>query len=176
VVSAKTTGTGITQATVTVNSVKFKTQPVIVQDKDTLRAFPLGYTYQWYLNGKLIPGATDQTYVKTQGGAYKVEVTDGNGCAIMSDSEIATAVDEQNNGLASFTIYPNPAREKIIIETDPENSIFNVRLFSIQGLLIREKKYGESYAEMDIKNLGSGIYILELSNSKGTVCKRFVKE
>jgi beta-galactosidase len=176
VVSAKTTGTGITAATVTINSVKFNTKPVFVQDKDTLRAYPVGYTYQWYVDGKLITGATEQTYVKTKSGEYKVEVTDGNGCTFISDSQLPTWIDAQNKELAVFTIYPNPAREKIIIETDPENSNFSARLFNAQGLLIKEKKYIESHAEMDIKTLGSGIYILELSNSKGIVCKRFVKE
>jgi len=176
VISAKTTGTGITLGSVTVNSVKFKTKPVVIQDKDTLRAFPVGYTYQWYLNGKMINGSTDQTYIKTQGGEYKVEVTDGNGCPSMSDAQIPTAIKDTKNSDAAFIVYPNPVREKIIMETASENSNFNVRLFSIQGVLIKEKKYEGTYAELDVKNLSNGIYIVEITSSKGSVCKKIIKE
>jgi len=35
---------------------------------------------QWYLNGVLIPGATNQTYTPTVNGTYTVVETDANGC------------------------------------------------------------------------------------------------
>ncbi|MEZ5047001.1 MAG: aryl-sulfate sulfotransferase [Chitinophagaceae bacterium] len=37
-------------------------------------------TYQWYLNGVLIAGATSQQYTPTQSGIYTVRITDANGC------------------------------------------------------------------------------------------------
>jgi hypothetical protein len=37
-------------------------------------------TYQWYLSGVLISGATSATYSTSVPGIYSVEVTDGNGC------------------------------------------------------------------------------------------------
>src|SRR5205814_9012224 len=39
---------------------------------------------QWYLNNSLIPGATNQTFITTQSGSYKVEVTDSNDCYAIS--------------------------------------------------------------------------------------------
>ncbi len=48
----------------------------------------VGGTVQWYDNGVAIPGATDQTYVASATGNFKVEITDGNGCVGMT----ATAV------------------------------------------------------------------------------------
>ncbi|MCS6992136.1 MAG: PKD domain-containing protein, partial [Chitinophagales bacterium] len=45
-----------------------------------------GYTsYQWYLNGNPISGATSQTYTATTSGTYSCEVTDNNGCLIGSN-------------------------------------------------------------------------------------------
>lgn len=42
-------------------------------------------TYQWYLNGEEIPGATDPSFEPAQPGAYSVKVTDAGGCAGFSD-------------------------------------------------------------------------------------------
>lgn len=39
-----------------------------------------GYSYQWYYNGSLIPGATDFTYDGTLPGLYYVVVDNGTGC------------------------------------------------------------------------------------------------
>lgn len=39
-----------------------------------------GYSYQWYYNGTLIPGATDFTYDGTLPGLYYVVVDNGTGC------------------------------------------------------------------------------------------------
>ncbi len=40
-----------------------------------------GGTYQWFLNGNIIPGATNPTYVATQPGVYTIEVyIPGNQC------------------------------------------------------------------------------------------------
>ena len=45
---------------------------------------------QWYVNGNLIGGATNQSYPATVSGSYTVRVTDGNGC--MSGPSAATTV------------------------------------------------------------------------------------
>ena len=45
-----------------------------------------GYTFQWYMNGTLIAGATDVTYSTDQFGSYHVEITDINGCNFGSNS------------------------------------------------------------------------------------------
>ncbi len=48
----------------------------------TLSAVPGGYTYQWYLAGSPIAGATNATYIATAGGGYRVLVTNtATGCS-----------------------------------------------------------------------------------------------
>lgn len=45
-------------------------------------------TYQWYYDGNLINGATNQTYNAQQSGIYSVNVTDANGCSGVAEIEI----------------------------------------------------------------------------------------
>jgi len=47
-------------------------------------------SYQWYLNGQPVPGATSGFYFPTQSGDYQVQVTDGIGCAGLSDTLTVT--------------------------------------------------------------------------------------
>ncbi|MBI2968425.1 MAG: hypothetical protein HYY40_11535 [Bacteroidetes bacterium] len=42
--------------------------------------------YQWYLNGSLIPGATQQKFLATKPGIYSVTATNAGGCLVLSDT------------------------------------------------------------------------------------------
>jgi hypothetical protein len=54
--------------------------PLITQHGDTLTCSPAA-TYQWFLDGVPIPGATSRDLRITRDGRYTVRITDGFGCA-----------------------------------------------------------------------------------------------
>jgi len=58
----------------------------------------LGYTYQWSVDGGVISGATNDTYVATTSGSYTADVTNSFGCVTTS---VATDV------TAGFTAFIN---------------------------------------------------------------------
>ena len=58
--------------------------PQITQRGDTLIASAAD-SYQWYRNNTPIAGATQQRYVVTQNGRYKVRITDSTGCSAFSE-------------------------------------------------------------------------------------------
>jgi PKD repeat protein len=58
--------------------------PTIIQNIDTLFCSANANSYQWYLGGNAIPGATNSFYVASQSGNYMVEITDSNGCYAVS--------------------------------------------------------------------------------------------
>ncbi len=45
-----------------------------------------GYTYQWYRNGMLMPGAVNRILQATQTGSYKVHLFNSNGCSDSSNA------------------------------------------------------------------------------------------
>ncbi len=49
-------------------------------------------TYQWYLGGTAITGATTSTYTATGAGAYSVSITDANGCNSAASTPIAVTL------------------------------------------------------------------------------------
>jgi hypothetical protein len=74
-----------------------------------------GLTYQWFLSGTAINGATSQTYTPTANGVYSVIVTNANNCSTSSlDFNFNTlAVYSVNSTLnASIEAFPNPFSEQ----------------------------------------------------------------
>jgi hypothetical protein len=62
-----------------------------------------GYTYQWYLNGSPIAGATDSLYTAADGGIYKVRVINGACDSVSAPYLIKTCELRLNNNTAVST-------------------------------------------------------------------------
>lgn len=70
-----------------------------------------GATYQWFLDGVEIPGATNYVYETSTAGDYHVIVYGPNGCSNTSEPITLTADCKLDNGVQQGTIavFPNPA-------------------------------------------------------------------
>lgn len=66
----------------------FPAVPVIAYDNSAyeVSTADLGLSYQWYLNGTLIPGATGATHPVTASGNYTVLAINATGCSVTSTS------------------------------------------------------------------------------------------
>jgi len=60
-----------------------------------------GLTYQWYLNGTVITGATSASYTANASGSYTVVVTNASSCSATSNATVVTV-----NALPTATITP----------------------------------------------------------------------
>ncbi len=135
-------------------------------------------TYQWYLDGQPIVGATSQTYTATQNGSYSVVVA-GNTCP----SEVVTigsaGINQINNNYF-FTIYPNPNDGNFNISFNINTrETYKLELKNSLGALVYQELLidfsGDYTKQLDVTKYGKGIYMISLTNTKnGTVKKMIV--
>ena len=158
--------------------------PTITHHNDTLfcSTDPSYTSYQWYDSTTLIPGATDTFLVVTHGGNYNVAVTNEFGCKISVGITIANNVGINEISINNFiSLSPNPASDQLLIYTSSRItgkaiiSIINVlgqEVLSLYSLSLGEGR-GEA---VNIKNIPSGMYFLQMKTENAIDIKRFVKE
>lgn len=139
----------------------------IVQDGNLLAASP-GETYQWYLNGEPIEGATGQTYTGTEDGVYSVTVTNADACDVTSEIDFVLGVTEWANGV--LQVYPNPASDHLYIKGMTERS--RVRVINAQGQVALEVQLDPG-TPLDVSPLAVGSYTLQLYLANGVVNSMF---
>ncbi|MHC1776833.1 MAG: T9SS type A sorting domain-containing protein [Lentimicrobium sp.] len=74
----------------------------------------------------------------------------------------------------SVNIFPNPAGKKLFIKT--ESAIDGtIRIFNLNGQLIHESLFENSFAEISTENLSPGIYLVKVIGQKGVSVNKFIK-
>lgn len=138
-------------------------------------------SYQWYLNGTPIPGATGQTYDAslTGSGWYSVWVGNGSGCESSSTSTYITVTGiNELPELAGIEVTPNPAKDhlEIIFKSNSGRDVTYVILNSLG----QEVKQGNTKAQagssrVELEGLSDGVYTLVLSSNNAMLKYKFVK-
>jgi hypothetical protein len=74
----------------------------------------------------------------------------------------------------NFSIYPNPAKEKIAVQSEGINRI---AITNLTGQNVKSFQFQKSdYEVLDVSDLVRGIYFLTVESSAGTVSSKFAKE
>ena len=103
----------------------------------------------------------------------------GSGCvnAILALEEIEDYKDItgiEDNFANNVSIYPNPAKDRLYIETETE--IEDIVVFDIYGRRQQTTVNGQQTLSIDISNLNSGVYLVKITTAEGNIVKRFVKD
>jgi hypothetical protein len=160
--------------TVTVNP--NPSAPNITQSADSLIS-DLANGYQWYFNSVLIAGATSQSYHPMQNGNYSVVITDANSCTASSTDYPWVLTEAGNHSSADgISIYPNPAREKLIVRSAEFGDNSEIIIYNFLGeKFLRTKPTSSQEQVIDVSGLPSGIYFLEVKNEHRVARLRFMK-
>ena len=132
---------------------------------------PAGATFQWYLNGLPVMGATGSSIVANVDGLgdYTVGVT-LNGCTALSTNAIT--ISSAPNDILFVYPSPNTGQFSVRYYVVPGNSIpRTVTIYDSKGSRVYSKTYNNSepYSNMsvDMRNQGKGIFRVELSDRNG---------
>jgi PKD repeat protein len=137
-------------------------------------------TYQWYLNGSPIPGATSQDYLPTSDGWYSVDVTNSFGCVNSAGAVYITVTDLKSNSrlLAGISVNPNPAKEFLKIGAGSKTPL-NYEVVNVVGQKLMSgtlKFESQPEATLNIQNLVPGTYFIRLSDNHNGTTVKFIKE
>ncbi len=153
--------------------------PVVLISGFNLTCSTFGYSYQWFLNGNPIPGATAQTYTATQVGNYSVIAYSYQGCdSGISPAVFVDGIKEQQDGL-SFDIAPNPNNgifDLYFNTTSPAD--YSINIYGVDGKLVYVEELphfsGTYRKQIDLSVFGSGYYLIRLNNDKQQTVKRII--
>jgi hypothetical protein len=133
----------------------------------TLSVNPLGNSYQWFINGIVIPNATSSTFTPVTAGYYTCEVTFTGGCSSLSNEYPFHIVGIDENTISGINIYPNPTLGEFIISGNL-NSIKEIVIYNSLGQQIKVinlTQQTESYPiNLDVE---TGIYYIHFINNLG---------
>ena len=83
------------------------------------------------------------------------------------------------NNADSWNVYPNPSTDKINIESlDANAEMKSIDLYDITGKRLKSISY-ETFSQtqsLDIADLSSGVYVLNIQTDKSVITKKFVKQ
>ena len=179
-VTGTTNGCSSTQVvTVTVDGAATAS---ISQLENLLTSTP-GASYQWYLNGIAIPGATSQSYLAIQNGNYTVMVTNAEGCTATSPPFPITSflgIDKLNGGY-DVVLYPNPFSTSATLEIKGAipNGAVTMVVMDMIGRDLKTISLSNNSATVNTQNtmqftierndLANGMYFYKLVNNKDII-------
>ena len=79
--------------------------------------------------------------------------------------------------LNTFAVYPNPAKDKLTIAFDELYNEIAITIYSINGQEVyKQNNITDLKTEINISNLSSGVYMINIISDDKTTTKKFVKE
>jgi hypothetical protein len=91
---------------------------------------------------------------------------------IVSMDKIFLAQDEIK--IDNFKLYPNPAKQELNILFSTIDNIISI--YNLQGKLVKQSFFSTNNCKLNITNLSSGMYVVEVKNNKGRNFQKFIIE
>ena len=120
------------------------------------------------INGSEIIGDLNGNYVID---GSEVEGDYNGNFRIDASENIITSVN--NNQLASFTAYPNPAADFINISF-PAATIGNVSIINVNGIEVSNQTINGSFVKLNTSSLSNGVYVLKVNSNNGFATQQIV--
>ena len=160
--------TGSLPTVITVKSALPK--PVITWNGSNLSTNSSATSFQWSLNNVSLFGATVATYKPIAIGAYKIQITNSEGCNTVSDSFNLVVTAFNNPATTSVsnlaTIFPNPASPVLLVKfKETPASTLEIRLVNNDGRTIQLVKTKDKLTTIPINNVPSGNYFIRITGN-----------
>ena len=131
-----------------------------------------GGTDWWEQDGKVGGGysvyfpVSDTGYIVGGNGLILKTTTGGN----------YVGVNDHHQTLNTLNIYPNPASDKVIIETPDIPNQRYLSVYNLSGQEILKQTIIETKTILDISNLDPGLYIIKVMDEQGVRVGKIIKD
>ncbi len=146
----------------------------ITQNGNILQTSNQGSSYQWFLDGQLIPGAFADFYElgPNASGVYTVQVTFPFGCATSPNLNIVGL----ENILEEYIIVsPNPCKDFLVI-TNKGNQAIQATFWTMLGQKTKSVLLENGSNTISVGDLRQGIYWIQFEHSSGVFLQKCIIE
>jgi hypothetical protein len=110
-------------------------------------------------------------------GQHTVCVKDQADCIVCNTFTIGSITDVKTNSVEdlNFTMYPNPASDKLMISFSSSGEI---KMMDLDGKIVFSQKLeasSQKQQELELRSIPAGIYVMEFRGSAGSARQKLVK-
>lgn len=156
----------------TITVFQLPNQPIVTVFSDTLIS-NVHSVNQWFYNGVIIPGSTQDTIIAQQVGWYYTMITDSNGCNAISDSIYLNLVSLNELSNTTLLIIPNLFDETLLITTN--TSYERIIIFDVSGRKIVDNSFSGTSISIPTSHWKAGIYFLQMFTPGNNFIRKLVK-
>jgi len=86
------------------------------------------------------------------------------------------AVNEVATVANVFNVFPNPVNDVINVSNSQNSTVNKITVTDLNGRIVKEAKYDNgANVQMNVSDLSSGVYMMNISSDKGSIVKKIVK-
>lgn len=104
---------------------------------------------------------------------YSVNITSGTS-APSTDNPFAEELG--NEKVDIFTIYPNPAAEKLNVVLNGIEGEVSARIYDMRGAVVKFQMLTDRNNTIEINDLAPGVYMISIDDEKQPITKQFIKK
>jgi len=161
-----------TSNVVNIQQFPLPTQPAITQTGNTMSTDE-AISYQWYHDGNIIAGATNQEYEATNSGIYTVVISDLNGCTNVSEPFTFFPVGISNAEPSSISVFES--NNILFIQLyDKRFSGGSMKIFNTISQKVYEGVLNNENLQLDLNHFEPGAYFLMIEKQSQRFTKKIV--
>jgi Zn-dependent metalloprotease/PKD repeat protein len=155
--------------------IKSGAAPLAVQYLDLSVNEPTSWSWTFPGGAPSTSNLQNPNVVYNTQGTYQVSLTCSNSAgnnSVTKTSYISVSLGSEAKELTSrlITIYPNPASDKLYVESDKD---FSLKLFSLTGKLLLNVK---NQKEIDLTGFQNGMYLLNIETDGKIITDKLIKQ
>ena len=148
----------------------------IVSDITFMAEYESPATFEWINCSDMTTVGTEQSFTAMENGSFAVVITDDfYGCPNTSSCYQVTNVGINESAQTRLSVYPNPTSSRINVNVGTKGN-FKVRVTNVRGQVVRRASAkNTSQYQMDVSDLGKGIYFIHVDGRDRSDVIKFVK-